>query len=41
MRHLFKLVWKRKRTNVLIIAEIFLSFLVVFLVIRTFLVEAF
>lgn len=31
-RHLFKLVWNRKRTNVLIILEIFFSFLVVFLV---------
>ena len=29
-RHLFKLVWNRKRTNVLIILEIFFSFLVVF-----------
>ena len=32
IRHLFKLVWNRKRTNVLIILEIFFSFLVVFLV---------
>lgn len=31
-RHLFKLVWNRKRTNSLIILEIFFSFLVVFLV---------
>src|SRR4030095_4083257 len=31
-RHLFKLVWNRKRTNALIILEIFFSFLVVFLV---------
>jgi putative ABC transport system permease protein len=31
-RHLLKLVWNRKRTNVLIILEIFFSFLVVFLV---------
>jgi putative ABC transport system permease protein len=31
-RHLFKLVWNRKRTNVLILLEIFFSFLVVFLV---------
>jgi putative ABC transport system permease protein len=32
MRHLFKLVWNRKRTNALIILEIFFSFLVVFVV---------
>lgn len=32
IRHLFKLVWKRKRTNALIILEIFFSFLVVFVV---------
>lgn len=31
-RHLFKLVWNRKRTNALIILEIFFSFLVVCLV---------
>ncbi len=31
-RHLFKLVWNRKRTNALIILEIFFSFLVVFVV---------
>lgn len=31
-RHLFKLVWNRKRINALIILEIFFSFLVVFLV---------
>ncbi len=30
IRHLFKLVWNRKRTNLLIVAEIFVSFLVVF-----------
>lgn len=30
IRHLFKLVWNRKRTNLLIVAEIFCSFLVVF-----------
>ena len=29
-RHLFKLVWNRKRTNLLIVAEILASFLVVF-----------
>ena len=32
IRHLFKLVWNRKRTNALIILEIFFSFLVVFVV---------
>lgn len=32
IRHLCKLVWNRKRTNALIILEIFFSFLVVFLV---------
>ncbi len=32
MRHLFKLVWNRKRSNALIILEIFFSFLVVFIV---------
>ena len=32
MRHLLKLVWNRKRTNALIILEIFFSFLVVFVV---------
>jgi putative ABC transport system permease protein len=31
-RHLFKLVWNRKRINALIILEIFFSFLVVFVV---------
>ena len=31
-RHLLKLVWNRKRTNALIILEIFFSFLVVFVV---------
>lgn len=31
-RHLMKLVWNRKRTNVLLIVEIFFSFLVVFAV---------
>jgi len=30
IRHLFKLVWNRKKTNVLIVAEIFCSFVVVF-----------
>jgi putative ABC transport system permease protein len=30
IRHLFKLVWNRKRTNALIVLEIFCSFLVVF-----------
>lgn len=32
IRHLFKLVWNRKRANALIVAEIFISFLVVFVV---------
>jgi len=32
IRHLFKLVWNRKRTNALIILEIFFSFLVLFVV---------
>lgn len=32
MRHLFKLVWNRKRTSALLILEIFFSFLVVFVV---------
>ncbi len=32
IRHLFKLVWNRKRTNALLIVEIFFSFLVVFAV---------
>lgn len=30
IRHLFKLVWNRKKTNVFIVAEIFCSFLVIF-----------
>lgn len=32
IRHLFKLVWNRKRTNALLIVEIFFSFLVLFAV---------
>ena len=32
IRHLFKLVWNRKRTNALIILEIFFAFLVLFIV---------
>lgn len=32
IRHLFRLVWNMKRTNVLIVLEIFISFLVVFAV---------
>jgi putative ABC transport system permease protein len=32
IRHLFKLVWNRKRANALLMAEIFFSFLVVFAV---------
>lgn len=31
-RHLFTLIWNRKRTNLLVIAEIFVSFLVLFAV---------
>ncbi len=33
IRHLFKLIWNRKRTNVLIMTEIFVSFLVLFAVV--------
>ena len=33
IRHLFKLVWNRKRANALLVVEIFFSFLVVFAVI--------
>jgi putative ABC transport system permease protein len=33
IRHLFKLVWNRKRAKALVIAEIFFSFLVVFVVV--------
>ena len=32
IRHLLKLVWNRKRANALIVAEIFVSFLVIFAV---------
>jgi putative ABC transport system permease protein len=32
IRHLFKLIWNRKRTNVLMMIEIFVSFLVLFAV---------
>jgi putative ABC transport system permease protein len=32
MRHVFKLIWNRKRTNFLMMAEIFVSFLVLFAV---------
>ena len=32
IRHLFKLIWNRKRANALVIAEIFVSFLVLFAV---------
>jgi putative ABC transport system permease protein len=32
IRHLFKLIWNRKRANALIITEIFFSFIVVFIV---------
>jgi putative ABC transport system permease protein len=34
IRHLFRLVWKRKRANALLILEIFVSFLVLFAVSR-------
>jgi putative ABC transport system permease protein len=33
IRHLFKLIWNRKRANALIITEIFFSFLVIFVVV--------
>jgi putative ABC transport system permease protein len=33
IRHLFKLVWNRKRSSLLVIAEIFLSFLVILVVV--------
>lgn len=33
IKHLFKLVWNRKRSNVLLVGEVFCSFLVVFAVI--------
>jgi len=33
IRHLLKLVWHRKRTNALLIAEIFASFIIVFVVV--------
>jgi len=33
IKHLFKMVWNRKRTNFLITVEIFFSFLVLFTVI--------
>ena len=32
IKHLLKLVWNRKRANALIVAEIFISFLVLFAV---------
>ena len=32
IRHLLKLVWNRKRANALIVAEMFVSFLVIFAV---------
>ena len=35
IRHLFKLVWNRKRTHILIMLEIFLSFVVVFALLVT------
>jgi len=33
IRHLFTLIWNRKRTNVLMMTEIFVSFLVLFAVV--------
>ena len=33
IRHVFKLIWNRKRTNVLMMSEIFVSFLVLFAVV--------
>ena len=33
IRHVFKLIWNRKRTNFLIMTEIFVSFLVLFAVV--------
>lgn len=33
LKHLFKLVWNRKRTNLLLIAEFFVSFIVLFAVV--------
>lgn len=35
IRHLFKLVWRRKRTNALVMIEIFFCFFVVFAVVTT------
>jgi putative ABC transport system permease protein len=35
IRHLFKLVWNRKKTNILIMLEVFCSFLVVFVLVAT------
>jgi len=32
LRHLFRLIWNRKRTNVLLLSEIFFSFIVLFVV---------
>jgi len=32
-RHILKLIWNRKRTNLLMMAEIFVSFLVLFAVV--------
>jgi hypothetical protein len=33
IRHVFKLIWNRKRTSLLMMAEIFVSFLVLFAVV--------
>jgi putative ABC transport system permease protein len=40
IRHLLKLVWNRKRANLLVIAEIFVSFLVIFAVLAAVLAIA-
>jgi putative ABC transport system permease protein len=33
IRHVFKLIWNRKRTNFLMVLEIFVSFIVLFAVV--------
>jgi putative ABC transport system permease protein len=35
IRHLWKLIWNRRKSNLFILLEIFVSFLVIFLVIVT------
>ncbi len=37
--HLFKLIWNRKKMNILMIIEIFLSFIILFILIQTFTVK--